>query len=119
MGNNDDTVECVCGLPQIFGGTKAETYLPHLREVAIDGERWLHVLACPRTGRQWLLDYPQGELHGGGPIRLRTFDQVCRDVTLELNAASAILTDDDLILADQLADALGACSYPSRAGDNR
>ena len=41
-----------------------------LKQVASDESGW-YVLYCdPRDGRLWELNYPQGEMHGGGPPAL-------------------------------------------------
>jgi hypothetical protein len=104
--------ECVCGLPQTIQGAEARDYLQHLRELRVDEERWLTTFECPRTGRRWLLDHPHSERHGGGPVRLRTFDQVCQDVKRELNAVRALVTGDTAVLADRLNAELGDCWYP-------
>jgi hypothetical protein len=43
----------------------------HLEKVAVDVRAWTASYRCPNTGRRWLLDYPESELQGGGPPRLR------------------------------------------------
>jgi len=43
----------------------------HLLEISHDASGWLTLYRDPIDGRLWELDYPQNELHGGGPPRLR------------------------------------------------
>lgn len=43
----------------------------HLREVQVRADGWETVYQCTTTGREWVMDHPQSELHGGGPARLR------------------------------------------------
>lgn len=43
----------------------------HLVEIGRDTSGWLTLYRDPGDGRFWELDYPQSELHGGGPPRLR------------------------------------------------
>lgn len=54
---------------------EAKAYIDeHLKEVEVRAEGWEVVYRCPVTGHKWLEDYPNGELHGGGPMRLRRLD---------------------------------------------
>lgn len=52
-----------------------------------------------------------GEMHGGGPLRLRTFERVCREVKMSLYAVSSLLPArpeaDEHVQA--LLDSLGSC----------
>lgn len=43
----------------------------HLLMIGHDASGWLTLYRDPNDGRLWELDYPQSELHGGGPPRLR------------------------------------------------
>lgn len=43
----------------------------HLLMIGHDTSGWLTLYRDPNDGRLWELDYPQSELHGGGPPRLR------------------------------------------------
>jgi hypothetical protein len=55
-----------------FNGNAAKDYAEaHLEEVEVDGVQWTITYRDPRDGSKWLMDYPHGELHGGGPPRLR------------------------------------------------
>jgi hypothetical protein len=47
----------------------------YLQKVATDpsGGGWTNLFRDPGDGRLWELDYPQGELQGGGPPGLRLF----------------------------------------------
>jgi hypothetical protein len=42
-----------------------------LEEIAVDTTGWETLYRDPQDGRYWELTYPQGEIHGGGPPRLR------------------------------------------------
>ena len=46
----------------------------HLVEIEKYNTRWVRLFVDPADGRYWELDYPQSELHGGGPPRLRVVD---------------------------------------------
>ena len=43
----------------------------HLVELGRSVEHWESLYVCQRCGQLWLEDFPQGELQGGGPSRLR------------------------------------------------
>jgi Immunity protein 27 len=42
-----------------------------LERVAVAERNWAALYRDPRDGRLWELTYPWGEMHGGGPRRLR------------------------------------------------
>ena len=42
-----------------------------LERIANDSSGWEILYRDPRDGRLWELTYPRGEMHGGGPRRLR------------------------------------------------
>jgi len=66
---------CRCADLQQLWDEEAKAYIDeHLEEVEVRAAGWEVVYRCPITGRQWLEDYPHGELHGGGPMRLRRLD---------------------------------------------
>jgi len=50
--------------------TLVNTWLIHLADDPISGA-WLRLYKAPSDGRLWELTYPQGEMQGGGPRRLR------------------------------------------------
>lgn len=53
-----------------FEGAKAIKFTKDcLREVRRGN--WEIEYEDPVSGERWLLDYPHGEMHGGGPPRLR------------------------------------------------
>lgn len=55
-----------------FSGAEAIQYAErHLRKHRVNAATWEIEYIDPITGEEWLLDYPQSELHGGGPPRLR------------------------------------------------
>lgn len=65
-------MKCSCDGIQQLEGNEAEAYAnEHLRQVSVDNKTWEVVFECPETGKQWLMDYPESEQHGGGPSRLR------------------------------------------------
>ena len=43
----------------------------HLIEVARDSSGWDVLYRDPNDGRHWELTYPQSEMHGGGPPKLK------------------------------------------------
>jgi hypothetical protein len=43
----------------------------HLDKIEVDVVQWTTTYRDPRDGSEWLMDYPHGELQGGGPPRLR------------------------------------------------
>ncbi|HZN02224.1 MAG TPA: Imm27 family immunity protein [Candidatus Polarisedimenticolia bacterium] len=48
----------------------------HLREVGRDATGWDRLFIDPQDGRYWELTYPESELHGGGPPRLRNLQEL-------------------------------------------
>ncbi len=65
-------MDCQCETLVRLDGNEALQYArEHLREVRVDSvHRETHYL-CPATGIAWRLEYPPGELPGGGPPLLR------------------------------------------------
>jgi hypothetical protein len=43
----------------------------HLKVISVDSNRWETVYLEEATGQEWILDYPDSGLQGGGPPRLR------------------------------------------------
>lgn len=63
---------CPCpGAPDELIGPPARELRQHLEKVAISSSGWEITYRCPETGQLWLKDNPEGEFHGGGPIRMR------------------------------------------------
>ena len=61
--------------PKEFLGRDAEVYAKeHLKQVKVNPETWEVEYVDPETGARWLMDYPNGEAHGGGEPRLRMQD---------------------------------------------
>jgi Immunity protein 27 len=56
---------------ELTGKAASEFAAAHLEEVDIDATAWTIDYRDRRDGSLWLMDYPQGELHGGGSPRLR------------------------------------------------
>jgi hypothetical protein len=46
-----------------------------LERLANDPSGWETLYRDPRDGRLWELTYPQSEMHGGGPRRLRVLSR--------------------------------------------
>ncbi len=69
--------------PRELRGRDAEAYAKeHLKQIRVDPETWEVEYVDPETGLVWILDYPDGEAHGGGEPRLRMQDMsVGSDVT--------------------------------------
>lgn len=88
----------------------------HLEEVRVDSERWTIEYLCPDYGRRWLADQPNGEMHGGGPFRLRTLDAVCRDLRLALATLPTLLPANESAqsAATTIEQALPNCADYSR-----
>ena len=63
---------CICKKTTELNGAEAIEYAQeHLNKIRVDGDSWQIEYECPDTHIRWLMDYPHGELHGGGPPRLR------------------------------------------------
>ena len=53
-----------------YNGVRAQRIArKHLREIKV--RNWEIDYEDPKTGDKWLMDYPYGYAHGGGPPRLR------------------------------------------------
>jgi Immunity protein 27 len=50
---------------------EADDFIAVLDKVSVDPEKWTTIYRDPKTGLLWLKDSPQGNLHGGGPRRIR------------------------------------------------
>ena len=46
-----------------------------LQRIAKDWSGWETLYRDPQDGRLWELTYPRGEMHGGGPRRLRVISR--------------------------------------------
>lgn len=66
----------------------------HLEKVDFDSETWIETYQCRRTGTLWIGDYPHSEMHGGGPLRRRSFTRVSREVWTHLLYVRQLLADD-------------------------
>ncbi len=56
---------------EIFGSEIDDFIKNHLRLVRIDKTTWEKFYEDMITHEIWVVDYPQSELQGGGPPRLR------------------------------------------------
>jgi hypothetical protein len=66
-------MKCRCETLTQLEGMEAYSYAEeHLCKVQVLSGGWEIEYVCPDTGKRWLLDYPHGEYHGGGPPRLRS-----------------------------------------------
>ena len=65
-------MRCRCSELSELAGEEAKTYADgHLEQVETRADGWVVVYRCAETDREWIEDYPRGEEHGGGPVRLR------------------------------------------------
>ncbi|WP_448593695.1 Imm27 family immunity protein [Thermoflexus hugenholtzii] len=69
-------MKCQCREISEIAGSDAEEYArEHLIKVRVDGIAWEIEYQCPETGIHWVMDFPCGEAHGGGPPRLRKLNR--------------------------------------------
>ncbi len=62
--------------PKELEGVPAIEYAEkYLRKVRVDNRLWEIEYIDGATGQRWVMDYPQSELQGGGPPRLRPVDR--------------------------------------------
>jgi hypothetical protein len=55
-----------------LSGNAADDYAAqHLSKIWVDEVAWRKGFVCPESGQLWVMDFPDSELHGGGPPRLR------------------------------------------------
>jgi hypothetical protein len=65
-------MKCRCNELVELLGVEAEQYAhSHLIKIRANGESWSIAYQCPETQIEWVMDFPYGEAHGGGPPRLR------------------------------------------------
>jgi len=65
-------MKCRCNELFELVGAEAEEYAhKHLIKIRSNGVLWKIEYQCPETGMRWVMDFPYGEAHGGGPPRLR------------------------------------------------
>jgi hypothetical protein len=56
-------------------GNEAELFAEaRLKRIRVWVARWEKLYRDPASGAYWLMTYPQGEKHGGGPPRLDPVD---------------------------------------------
>jgi hypothetical protein len=68
-------MRCACDSLVELDGVEAIQYADeHLDKLGVDAVNWTKTYKCPDTGADWLMDYPQSHLQGGGPPRLRLLD---------------------------------------------
>ncbi len=61
-------------------GAEAKTYADnHLQKVEANPETWEVEYVDPATEQRWIMDFPHGAYHGGGPPRLRPVPSVNED----------------------------------------
>ncbi len=67
-------MECKCNQIAELNGVEAQDYAKsHLEKVRVGN--WVIEYACLETGALWLMDFPHGDWHGGGPPRLWKMDE--------------------------------------------
>ncbi|TQE92840.1 MAG: hypothetical protein FKY71_18965 [Spiribacter salinus] len=65
-------MSCRCEELDELWDDEAKTYIhKHLEKIEVRADGWEAVYQCPETKYKWLRDFPRGEEHGGGPLRLR------------------------------------------------
>ena len=73
-------MRCRCDDVLELWGDEAKTYVSqHLREVDVRADGWGAIHVCPVTGIRWVEDYPHGEEHGGGLMRLRQLTRLLKE----------------------------------------
>ena len=55
----------------LYGEEAMQFAREHLVKVDVDVANWTKKFVNPQTGEEWIMDFPQGEMHGGGPARLK------------------------------------------------
>ncbi len=63
-------MKCYCREIAVLEGAKAIEYTAHMEVVRTDKLKWETEYECPYTKIRWIIEYPNSELHGGGPPRL-------------------------------------------------
>lgn len=53
-----------------INGAAVSAYIKDNNLSVVEKRNWEIEYANPETGEKWLLDYPMGHMHGGGPPRL-------------------------------------------------
>jgi hypothetical protein len=54
-----------------YWGEEAQRIAATLKQIGKDDSKWHVYYEDPKSGEQWVMDYPQSELHAGGSPRLR------------------------------------------------
>ena len=63
-------MKCRCNELNEIDGWEADDYAKgHLNKIRVSN--WEIEFECPETGIQWIMDFPHGELQGGGPPHLK------------------------------------------------
>lgn len=64
-------MNCKCRAITELAGESANEYArEHLQKIAVNSVEWTIEYRCPETEVQFVMSYPNGGLHGGGPPRL-------------------------------------------------
>ncbi|MFZ5909212.1 MAG: Imm27 family immunity protein [Chloroflexota bacterium] len=65
-------MKCKCREIDELNGRQAQDYAQdHLKKTRVDGQTWQIEYECPYTSVKFIMDFPESELQGGGPPRLR------------------------------------------------
>ena len=60
------------GDKDVLYGEEAKRFAQeYLVKVEVDAVLWTKKFIDPLTGDEWIMDFPESGLHGGGPERLR------------------------------------------------
>ena len=112
MSDNNQRSKCSCYSVSEHEGEEARAYIAeHPEKFRVDADRWTVEYRRPLYEKRWLSDQPWGEMHGGEPLRLRTFERVCCEIKMSLYAVHALLADqrDADKHVQALLDALAPC----------
>ncbi|MCP4140577.1 MAG: hypothetical protein GY755_09860 [Chloroflexi bacterium] len=72
LRRRDSKMKCQCQHVTELNGVEAQKYArEHLEKIHVDGETWEIEYLCSETNTHLIMDFPQSELQGGGPPRLR------------------------------------------------
>jgi hypothetical protein len=63
------------GQPIILEGEMLYKKIQTLKQLKVDHEHWTVYYADEVNGDKWIKEYPNSELHGGGPPQLRLIEK--------------------------------------------
>lgn len=59
----------------ILSGALQDEKINSLKEVKVDSINWKIFYLDPLSGEKWIKEYPNSEMHGGGPSILRRIEK--------------------------------------------